>query len=66
VWIDDTSAVVANTWTGKGMWMNQPLAETTYASTVWTERNGRWLAVFHQETGAPPAPPAAPAKKKKK
>jgi hypothetical protein len=38
------------------------MPETVYASTVWTERNGKWVAVFHQETGA--APPQAPAKKK--
>jgi hypothetical protein len=58
IWIDDKSAVVAYTWMGKGTWMNQPVPETTYASTVWTERNGKWVAVFHQETGAPAPPPA--------
>jgi hypothetical protein len=61
MWIDDKSAIVTYTWMGKGTYMNQPLPETAYASTVWTERNGKWIAVFHQETGA--APPA-PSKKK--
>jgi len=60
VWIDDKSAIVGYTWMGKGTYMNQPIPETIYASTVWTERNGKWVAVFHQETAA--APPA-PAKK---
>ena len=60
MWIDDKSAVVTYTWMGKGTYMNQPVPETAYSSTVWTERNGKWVAVFHQETGA--APPA-PAKK---
>ena len=60
MWIDDKSAIVTYTWMGKGTYMTQPLPETVYASTVWTERNGKWVAVFHQETGA--APPA-PAKK---
>jgi hypothetical protein len=60
VWIDDKSAIVGYTWMGKGTYMNQPIPETVYASTVWTERNGKWVAVFHQETAA--APPA-PAKK---
>jgi hypothetical protein len=60
-WIDDKSAIVTYMWMGKGTYMNQPVPETVYASTVWTERNGKWVAVFHQETGA--APPA-PAKKK--
>lgn len=58
MWVDDKSAVVVYTWKGKGTWMNEPVPETTYASTVWTERNGKWVAVFHQETGAAPAPPA--------
>ena len=61
MWIDDKSAIVTYMWMGKGTYMNQPMPETVYASTVWTERNGKWVAVFHQETGA--APPA-PVKKK--
>jgi hypothetical protein len=61
MWIDDKSAIVTYTWMGKGTYMNQPLPETAYASTVWTERNGKWVAVFHQETGAAPS---APSKKK--
>jgi hypothetical protein len=61
MWIDDKSAIVTYTWMGKGTYMTQPLPETVYASTVWTERNGKWVAVFHQETGA--APPAPPKKK---
>ncbi len=61
VWVNDKTAVVGYTWMGSGTYMNQPVPETTYASTVWTERNGKWVAVFHQEsTAAPPAP----AKKK--
>jgi hypothetical protein len=57
-WIDDKSAVVTYTWMGKGTYMNQPIPETAYSSTVWTERNGKWVAVFHQETGAAPPSPA--------
>jgi hypothetical protein len=57
-WIDDKSAIVTYTWMGKGTYMNQPVPETVYASTVWTERNGKWVAVFHQETAAAPPPPA--------
>lgn len=56
VWADDKSAVVVYTWKGKGTWMNEPVPETTYASTVWTERNGKWVAVYHQESTAAPAP----------
>lgn len=57
LWIDDTSAIVTYTWMGKGTYMNEPIPETTIASTVWTERNGKWVAVFHQETPKAPAPP---------
>jgi hypothetical protein len=49
-WIDESSAVVLYAWTGTGTFHNQPLASTTLASTVWTKRNGKWLAVHHQET----------------
>lgn len=57
LWIDDKSAIVTYTWMGKGTYMNEPVPDTTIASTVWTERNGKWVAVFHQETPKAPAPP---------
>jgi hypothetical protein len=61
-WVDDKTAIVRYTWMGAGTYMGQPFPPTVYSSTVWTERNGKWVAVFHQET--PMAPPPAPAKKK--
>ena len=48
--IDENTAIVRYTWTGMGTFQNRPLASTTLASTVWTKRNGTWLAVHHQET----------------
>jgi len=60
-WVDDKTAVVGYTWMGSGTYMNQPVPETDYSSTVWTERNGKWVAVFHQESTA--TPPAAAKKK---
>lgn len=60
-WADDKTAIVRYTWMGSGTYQGQPVPSATYASTIWTERNGKWVAVFHQET--PMAPPA-PAKKK--
>lgn len=63
-WVDDKTAIVYYTWTGKGTFGGQPIPAKTYASTVWTEKGGKWVAVFHQETEAAPAPPPAPAKKK--
>jgi hypothetical protein len=61
-WVDDKTAIVRYTWMGAGTFMGQPFPSTTFASTVWTERNGKWVAVFHHET--PMAPPPAPPKKK--
>lgn len=49
-WIDEDSAIVVYAWTGTGTFHNQPLASTTLASTVWTKRNGKWLALHHQQT----------------
>lgn len=61
-WISDKAALVTYAWMGSGTYMNQPIPATSYASTVWTERNGKWVAVFHQESPLTPPPP--PAKKK--
>ena len=49
-WLDTDSAVLLYVWRGAGTLDNQPLASTSLASTVWTRRNGKWLAVHHQET----------------
>jgi hypothetical protein len=62
MWVDDKTAIVTYMWMGSATYMNQPVPASTYASTVWTEKNGKWVAVFHQETAV--APPPAPAKKK--
>ena len=60
LWVDDKTAVVTYTWMGAGTYMKQPIPGMMYASTVCTERGGKWLAVFHQETA--PAMPAPPKK----
>ncbi len=49
-WLDEDSAIVLYAWTGTGTFGDQPLAPTTLASTVWTRRAGKWLAVHHQQT----------------
>jgi ketosteroid isomerase-like protein len=65
LWADPNTAIVNYTWTGKGTYQGQPMPSPTYATTVWTKKNGQWMAVFHQETNAMPAPAAAkPATKK--
>ncbi len=52
IWIDPTSAVVAYVWTGAGTFQGQPLPAKAFASTVWTRKSGKWLAVYHQQTSA--------------
>ncbi len=54
IWVNDDTAVLTYTWTGKGTMMGQPFPSPTYASTIYTNRNGNWVAVFHQETAAAP------------
>ena len=61
-WVDANTAVHSYKWTGKGTDHGQPMPETVWNSTVWTKKNGKWMAAFHQETV--PMPGAAPAPKK--
>jgi hypothetical protein len=51
-WVDANTAIVAYKWTGSGTYAGQPFPGTVYASTVWTKRGDKWIAVFHQETEA--------------
>jgi hypothetical protein len=54
IWLDGNSAVLSYTWTGTGTFRDQPLGSMTLATTVWTERNGKWLAVSHQQSDFKP------------
>ena len=51
-WVDANTAIVAYKWTGSGTFAGQPFPSTVYASTVWTKKGEKWVAVFHQETEA--------------
>jgi hypothetical protein len=62
-WIDANNVVLTYTWTGKGTVAGQPVQSPTIASTLYTKRNGKWLAYFHQETTAAPAPPSSATSK---
>lgn len=55
-WVDANTTVHIYKWTGKGTYMGQPMPSPTWSSTVWTKKNGKWSAVFHQETLAAPPP----------
>ena len=58
-WPNATTAIHSYKWTGKGTDHGQPVASPVWASTVWTKKDGKWMAVFHQESAAP-APAAKP------
>ena len=62
-WVDANNVVLTYTWTGKGTVMGQPVPSPTVASTLYTKRNGKWLATFHQETPVLSAPPPAATSK---
>jgi hypothetical protein len=62
-WVDANTAVHYYKWTGKGTMQGQPIPSPTWCSTVWTKKNGKWTATFHQETLVVPAPKPAATKK---
>ena len=63
MWISPDVAVLTYRWTGHGTMNGQPFPNTSYVSTVYAkQKNGDWLAKFHQESMAFPVPPAAAAK----
>ena len=57
-WLDDNHVVHMYKWTGKGTFQGQPIPETTWSGTVWSNKGGKWLATFHAEAMAMPMPPA--------
>jgi hypothetical protein len=61
-WVGDTTVVHMYRWTGKGTFAGQPVDSPTWASTVWTNKGGKWMAAFHQETTAMSPPPASGTK----
>ena len=50
LWTDDNDALVCYVRTGGGSFDHRSFALTTLATTLWTKRNGKWLAIHHQET----------------
>jgi hypothetical protein len=61
--LDKEAALVAYTVTLKGTSGGQPFPSTpARASTAWMKRNGKWMALYHQDVDvAPPQPAASPA-----
>lgn len=66
--IDKDAGIIMYTLKYKGMMNGQEIKpQNQYCSSIWVNRNGKWLAIFHQETDvmtAPPTPTAAPKPEK--
>jgi hypothetical protein len=49
-WTDGNTAILLYVRTGGGTFNGHPFAAVTLASTLWTKRGDKWLAIHHQET----------------
>jgi hypothetical protein len=49
-WVDANTAIHSYKWTGSGTAQGQPIPSPVWASTVWSKKGGKWMAVFHQES----------------
>ena len=62
-WLTPDVALVTYTWSGTGTMQGEKIPSPAYVNTVWVkQKDGKWLARFHQESLAFPAPPAASKK----
>ena len=52
LWADPATAVLIYVRTGAGRIGDRTLAPNLLASTVWTKRGDKWIAVYHQESDA--------------
>ena len=50
--IDANTALVTYKLEEKGAFMGQPFPSIVYATTIWANHGGTWMAVFHQESTA--------------
>lgn len=51
--IDKDAALITYTAASKGTFKGQAFPDTpSFTSSVWSKRNGKWVAVYHQETMA--------------
>ncbi len=64
IWVDAVTALVTYKWTGAGTFTGQPFPTNVYASTVWTKKAGKWVAMFHQETEVAKTAPVRSTKQK--
>jgi len=52
--VDATAGIVTYRIEQKGTYAGQAFPPVVYATTVWVNRSGKWVAVFHQESTAAP------------
>jgi hypothetical protein len=65
--IDKDAAVLVYKADYKATVNGQPIPpQTVYASTAWVNRNGKWLAIYHQDSEILKTPPPPPPKKTEK
>lgn len=55
-WVDANTAIHTFKWTGTGTYRGEPIPSPVWTSTVWTKKNDKWIAVFHQESASMPEP----------
>ena len=48
--VGEDSAVLLYVWTVTGTLGDQPLPAAMLSSTIWAKRDGKWVAVHHQDT----------------
>jgi hypothetical protein len=59
-WLNDATVVHMYRWSGKATFKGAPAPSPVWSSTVWMNKGGKWLAMFHQESVAMAMPPVAP------
>jgi hypothetical protein len=65
--IDKDAAVIVYKADYKATVNGQPIPpQSVYASSAWVNRNGKWLAIYHQESEILKAPPAPPSTRPEK
>ncbi|HSE32006.1 MAG TPA: nuclear transport factor 2 family protein [Pyrinomonadaceae bacterium] len=59
--LDKDAAVISYKQSFSGTANGQAIPPSTiYATSAWINRNGKWLAIYHQETEVPKTPPPPP------
>ena len=55
-WVDATTAVHSYKFSIQATYQGVPMPSPVWVSTVWTKKNGKWMAMFHQESVVTPPP----------